>query len=350
MGRFIWIFGVFLLLATLGGAYWYQNQNGGFPSSGAKTAPDDSPLPQKIVCMAFVDTEPGVIRMYPIQHGKVIEVVLEGKKVKQGDILLRIDPTRSKFLVQRAKADLDNAKGLEDRAKLLPDQQSYKLVQQTAALEGAKHLHTAAELELETKRKTAKTIEKTVPKEYEEKVEAMKALIKAEKAKLDELKLNNPQIDVDRAAGEVLAKKSQLDEAEWALKNCDLSAPSDGTVLQVFVHAHEVLGAHSATPALSFCPKGPRIVRAEVIQEWASRVAVGQEAIIEDDTYHGAKWKGRIKQVAEWFSQKSTIIREPFMMNDVRTLQCIVEVVDEEGNQPLRIGQRVRVSIIPTQK
>lgn len=351
MGRFLWIFGVFLLLATLAGAYWYQNQNGGLPSSAATTAPADSPLPQKIVCIGFVDREPGVIRMHPVQPGEVIEVVREGKEVKEYDLLLRIDPTRSKFHVERAKADLKNAEWQEVKAKLLPQQHEFKLQQQKAALEAAKRQHSAADEELKTKANLAKdNALKINIKPYEEKVEAMKELIKAEDAKLKELELFDAEIEIGRAASDVQAKKTQLQEAEWAVKKCDLRAPSAGTVLQVSVHAGETLGANATVPALIFCPKGPRIVRAEVIQEWASRVAVGQEAVIEDDTYHGARWKGRIKQVAEWYSQKSTIIREPFTMNDVRVLQCIVEVTDEEENQPLRIGQRVRVSIIPTQK
>ena len=34
---------------------------------------------------------------------------------------------------------------------------------------------------------------------------------------------------------------------------------------------------------------------------------------------------------------------EPFMVNDVRTLECLLEVTSE--GRPLRIGQRVRVKI-----
>src|SRR5262249_35011655 len=125
-------------------------------------------------------------------------------------------------------------------------------------------------------------------------------------------------------------------------------APSDGTVLQISVNAGEVLGASPSQPALLFAPNVPRVVRAEVIQEWASGVEVGQEAIIEDDTYRGPQWKGKVKQISGFYSNR-TPIREPFMMIDQRVLQCVVEL-DGEQSPPMKIGQRVRVSIIPRQK
>ena len=134
--------------------------------------------------------------------------------------------------------------------------------------------------------------------------------------------------------------------AEFALKECVLLAPEDGTVLRVLTHPGEILGPTPAAPALQFCPKGPKIIRAEVLQEWAYRVDNGQEVTIEDDTFAGATWQGRVKRVSQWFAEKRHKIFEPFMVNDVRTLECLIEVTSE--GRPLRIGQRVRVKIKQT--
>lgn len=88
------------------------------------------------------------------------------------------------------------------------------------------------------------------------------------------------------------------------------------------------------------------MIRAEVDQEFAGRVAVGQRAEIEDDTSRaGPKWHGRVVRVADWFAQRRTVFPDAPSAQDVRTLQCVIEV--ESGTPPLRIGQRVRVKLFP---
>ena len=42
-------------------------------------------------------------------------------------------------------------------------------------------------------------------------------------------------------------------------------------------------------------------------------------------------------------TQRRSILQEPFQYNDVRTLECIITL--DPSNQPVRIGQRMRVTI-----
>ena len=110
------------------------------------------------------------------------------------------------------------------------------------------------------------------------------------------------------------------------------------------MHAGEVLGPNPKTPALQFAADGTKIIRAEILQEWASRFKKDQAVEIEDDTYAGAKWTGKIKSISTWYSHKRSIIFEPFTLNDARSLECLIDVNDADGS--LRIGQRVRVSLV----
>jgi hypothetical protein len=87
----------------------------------------------------------------------------------------------------------------------------------------------------------------------------------------------------------------------------------------------------------------PRIVRAEVQQEWGGRVAVGQHVVLEDNTRAGQQWRGRVQRVSDWYDKRRSKIQEPFQFNDVRTLECLVAV--DPGQPRLRIGQRMRVII-----
>ena len=85
-------------------------------------------------------------------------------------------------------------------------------------------------------------------------------------------------------------------------------------VLRVHIHKDEILGPNARTAAIEFCPQGPKfpkIVRAEILQEWAARVEQGQEVLIEDDTYAGAQWTGKVKLVADWFAPKRRVILSP---------------------------------------
>ena len=114
--------------------------------------------------------------------------------------------------------------------------------------------------------------------------------------------------------------------------------------LSFHVNPGEILGPNPTRPAVEFLPKGALIVRAEVLQEWAHRVKEGQEVDITDDTYQGPTYKGKVYQLSPWFTQKRNLIIEPFTYNDVRFLECLVHVTSD-SEQPLRVGQRVRVKI-----
>ena len=349
MSRFFWVFGILLLLGTLAGA-WFINHNGGvFHQDSKKDAPSEA-LPHHIICIGYAEPEGGVVKLAPIVPGQVTYVVAEGKAVKKDEILLRVDDTRAKLKVDLAQSDLNGAKNMEAKAKLRPKQHEFQIQQLTAKIESAKRSHQSAVEKLDAELKRAKATGTSYNvKTYEEELKAKEEDIKAVISMLEELKLVNPQADIDAAAELVASKKLQLEEAKFGLTKCELKAPSDGMVLQVFVNANEVLSPLTTTPAILFAPNGPRIVKAEVIQEWANRLEVGQQAVIEDDTFRGPIWKGKVKSIAGWYSNKNQI-REPFMMNDQRILSCVVELNPEQQSPPLRIGQRVRVSIVPTSK
>ena len=53
--------------------------------------------------------------------------------------------------------------------------------------------------------------------------------------------------------------------------------------------------------------------------------------------------RGHVERVARWYSQRRSVMHEPFQLRDVRTVECLV--VLDDGQPRLRIGQRVRVLI-----
>jgi multidrug resistance efflux pump len=153
----------------------------------------------------------------------------------------------------------------------------------------------------------------------------------------------DPQIGVKLAEQNVAAKRTDLEKAELGLKECTVTAPSKGTVLRLNVAEGETLGPSPRQPALMFCPDGPRIIRAEVEQEFADHVSVGQTAVVIDDATAEGSWTGKVARLSDWYTHRRSILLEPLQYNDVRTLECVIELAP--GQAPLRIGQRVRVMI-----
>jgi multidrug resistance efflux pump len=342
--RFLWFLGILLLAGTALGAAWALNH--GSTDKGAAPV-ESAPPPPGVVALGMVDSDPEIRKLRPPVAGKITEVAPEGKLLKKGDRILRLDNRTAALLLDQAEAALGDARLRLDLAKIMPDKHKLELKNQEKAIIIAQKKTDALVKELEATRDMHKDklVSRRVLDAAEYNLEALEALVDVQKNKLALLKLAKPELEVARAEREVAAKEAQRNNAKLALDNCDLLADEPGTVLRAFFHPGEWIGPDSKIPAVQFCPAGKRIIRAEVLQEWAGLVEKGQKVVIEDDAHAGPRWNGTVTQVSDWITQKRDVMLEPFMVNDVRTLECLIDVAP--GGPPLRIGQRVRVTIQP---
>src|SRR5262249_2915477 len=115
-----------------------------------------------------------------------------------------------------------------------------------------------------------------------EAVKELEAAERGEQEKLEELETADVDTGIARAEAALKAREARLEQARRALEECVLRAPRDGMVLRVLVGPGDLVGQPAKGPAVFFLPAGPRIVRAEVEQEYADRVVVGRRAIVED--------------------------------------------------------------------
>jgi hypothetical protein len=83
-----------------------------------------------------------------------------------------------------------------------------------------------------------------------------------------------------------------------------------------------------------------------VEQVFAARVKKGQPAHIEDDSRSGTTWRGHVMRIADWYTHRRLVAEEQLQLKDVRTLECLIALAP--GQAPVRLGQRVRVTIRDT--
>jgi multidrug resistance efflux pump len=265
--------------------------------------------------------------------------------VSAGTELLRLDDRLPRFHLQEAEADVSAARKHLAEARKLPEQHQRKIRQQQAAIEAIHHRLAAARYVRDRKDELVKInqINAAEARAAAEAVKELEAAEQGEREKLAELQASDPTVGVVAAEAALQAREARREQAAYALEECTLKAPCDGTVLRILVGPGDLVSLQAKQPALFFLPAGPRIVRAEIEQEYAHRVTVGQQAFIEDDSRTCGAWEGRVVRISDWYTQRRSILLDPLQFNDVRTLECIIEIAP--GPVPPRIGQRVRVVI-----
>jgi multidrug resistance efflux pump len=313
-------------------------------TGSAAVPPQPADAGRSLVCVGYVDVEGGLTSLYPLQPGRVVAVpVTETSHVDAGTVLLQLDDTQARLRLREAEAGLVGARVQLAEARKLPRQHQARLAQQQGAVEAAQRRSAAARLQVERQRDLDRqgllgARELAIATEQLREAEAGE---RVEAERLKELQLRDPQADVRRAEQEVAVLQARLDQARQALDECVLRAPQSGTVSRLLAAPGDVLSVQSPRPALLFCPDGPRVVRAEVEQEFAGRLSLGQPVQIEDDVIGGQSWSGKVIRIADSYRQRRPNPSEPAQLNDVRTLEVLVAL--EDSHVQVRLGQRIRL-------
>jgi multidrug resistance efflux pump len=345
----VYLVGFATLAVSMVGASWMLRGNAGI--SGSSGSSSTEPV-AKAYCVGHVDVDGGMMFPYPSQPGRVVEVkVREGQKVSAGDVLFRMDDRREREDLRLAEEAVKAAEETYLKVQNLKEMHARKVEGQTHAIAAAKSDLEAARNIVALKKRLAGQSGTGVQKEEaqaaEDKAHGAEELVAAEEAKLAAVKLEANDIEsairlanIDRSA-----KKIQRDKAQLAVDEASVTARIDGSVLRLQMQAGDLLPAQPRMPPMIFCPATPRIVRAEVEQEFVNRVAEGQIATITDETAsgNGPVWKGKVIHLGDWMAPRRSILPDPSQYHDVRTLECIISV--DPNQPPLRIGQRVRVAL-----
>lgn len=314
-----------------------------------------APLPGGAMLIGFADADPGVTALMPLSAGRIVEIpAQEDTAVKKGDVLLRLDDRNVVSKVKQAESALKAARADLEDAKKGPALRQIKIGQQNEAIEAAKANWSGAEDKASRARRLLKSdlITAEESRIAEREVDGAKNQFAIQQKILEQIKLQDPTLDIQKAEAKVSQCENALKEAQDALDDCSLKAPEDGRVLRVLVRVGEVVAPQMRQTSIEFCPDKPRIIRAEVEQEFASRVKVGSKVSVFDDVSQSKPRQGVVKALADYYTPRRNLITDPMPIgntvpyNDVRTLECKITL--NPGQEPFKINQKVRVQVEPS--
>jgi multidrug resistance efflux pump len=338
------IVAVALLVLPIAGVAWWLNRPKGNEGAGGQGLAD-----LDVVCLGRVDGLTPIASLEPSIPGKVAEIfVSEGQPVKPGDRLVRLDDESLRLKENEATAAFEAAGVEVAAAKLERTLFPFRKAAQEAAVAAAGERVTAAEKLLDEKRKS--TMFTTVtPGELlasEAELNQLKYLKTAELSRLDEVKSGLAALDLKVKAAETKRTMAEIarKQAEKAVRDCVLLAPTSGVVLRVQTSRGESVLPNGMQPPIIFRPDSPLVVRAELEQEFLGRVKPGMKATLRDDSRaDSATWTGTVLRVGNWVARKRTVLLDPGEVNDVRTVECVIAL--DGSPDGLLVGQRMRVRI-----
>lgn len=278
--------------------------------------------------------------------GQAVEIaVRDNERVRQGQVLFRIDPEPYQIAVDQAEARLGSARLQIDGLKA-----TYR--QQQAELQSARD--SAVFDEREYDRKKTLVASDFTPRALYERAEANYKVARQHVAAIEQqiastvVALNgDPGIDIDRHPA-VRAAKSQLDRARLDLSYAAVTAPADGIVTRV--DDLQVGGFVNAGAAAFSLLSSERVwIEANFRETGLTHMRPGQEATIDVDAYPDRKFKAHIVSMSPGTgSDFSVLPPENATGNWVKVVQRLpvrLELDDADPNRPLFSGISVTARV-----
>jgi len=372
----LYVLGVALAVGSLLGARALTNANARPKDNGdPKTANPAGNGGAKVggpIVLGTVDSDPSPVwyGLPPVlQSGTVAQVFVRGgQEVKTGDTLYEFDTVIQKSNLERSKVAVEKAehKVVEAQEALKQHASKAGVMKTGVEIAETKEAQLAAyynlvKSNLEIYYKSQNWAPETWPEKLRTEDKLYKANVdwltaqsevnwkKAELAVFEATEVSTKLLVKEAEIG-VKQAQAEVNTAQTALDQCTVRAKSAGTIERVTIGQGTTLGVGTREPALWLIPAGPRVVRAEVEPDFAHRVGDdirGKEVTVYDNTDPRLTYKGKVVDIGKTFLPKRSNGEASLMGNDTRVLEAVIEVADPApaGRPPLRVGQRVRVSL-----
>lgn len=277
--------------------------------------------------------------------------VEEGRAVKAGDVLFRVDPRQFQIALENAKANLaETALAIrsmkEDYRRLLSDVASQ---QAQVDLDQANYGRYSALLRTDAVSKANYDQSRFTLESDKSKLESLRQQAAMQLAKLG----GNAETPVEEHP-QYRQAKAQLDEAQRQLDHTVVRAPFAGVVTQVDalqpgMYLVSQTAALTNTGAVALVSTDRLWIDANIKETDLTHVKAGDRVEITVDTYPGRSWSGTVQSIAPASGAEFSILpAQNSSGNWVKVVQRIpvrIRIEPVPGQPSLRAGMSVGIAI-----
>ncbi|MCY0388106.1 HlyD family secretion protein [Robbsia sp. Bb-Pol-6] len=327
---------VVLLIAIVAIVFWFSTRN--------QESTDD----------AFTDGNAATIA--PKVSGYVTKLAVnDNQRVKQGDLLVEIDPRdyiarrdEAAAQVGLARSQLHQAEVQYDLAKVqYPAQLSQARAQETSAQASLTNANSAYARQhgVDPRATSQQSIDQSTAQQRSARADVANAQAQVKVAAQIPLQLRRAAADVEARRQQVEQAKAQLAQAELNLSYTQLRAPYDGYVTRRNVQLGSLVQAGTSL----FSLVSPMIwVTANFKESQLTKMRPGDKVAIEVDAYPDLNLSGHVDSVQQGTGSRfSAFPAENATGNYVKIVQRVpVKIVIDHGldpNRPLPLG----ISVTP---
>jgi multidrug resistance efflux pump len=272
----------------------------------AKPPPSPSNTPSSdaqyvAVARGRIDVEGGLIALTANREGTVVSVpVRQGQQVRKGDTLVALDATEARLALSESIAGIRQAEG---RMRLLAQQKK-------SAAAKADRLIAASRAGVGEAQLADDAIAATAELDAEEHI----------------------------AASTLATAKIKAESARFEVDQRILRSPLAGTVVQLNVQPGVATKALTGA-MLTLLPESPRIVRAELNENYVSQIALGMTAQVGAEDDNTKMWSATVVRISAVVTA-AELEEDPQRRAAARTVECVLSL---DAKADLRVGQRVLV-------
>ena len=279
---------------------------------------------------AYIESD--LVQIAPRVSGQIEEIYIkDNQKIKEGDLVAKIDDTDYKVKLEQAQALYEKALYSQKVAKAKLDAVNSEISLAEKDLKRYKNLYAAGAVSQQTMDSAQTRYDNTKAK-----------LLAAEE---DILSASNNKV----ADANLRALKAQRDQAALYLEYTNIKAPNDGTVTNKNVDKGKFVQA--GQPLFTLVSDNIWI-EANYKENQVGKMKVGQEVEIKIDAYPKKKFKGKIDSIQKASGAKSSLFPpENAVGSFVKIVQRIpVKIIFTEEIDPNEYNIVAGMSVEPKVK
>lgn len=234
----------------------------------------------------------------PGVSGVVTEVPVQpNTRLKAGDVLFRIDPEPFKNAVKAKEASLASARQTTNELQASAESAERQSQAAKAVRAGVKDVFDRA-----AKLIASGSISQAQFERAKADYEAADASAQAASAEAERARLQADAVILG-VNTEVARLQAELDTARFNLEQSVVRAPSDGTVVQMFLRPGMYAASLPLRPVMIFMPDEPPVFAAAFLQNSAQRIEEASEAEVILPAVPGRFFKARVQAVGAYIPQ-----------------------------------------------